>query len=635
MDSPGWGSRLILGAALVASSVAAVRGAIGPEDVLVLYNTASADGIEVANYYAQVHPGVRLLGLSGVTTDEQITDDYYLNVIRPQILPALSSSTDVIVTTKGLPLRICTSIANPGAYTDPFGVNRTVGSGWWRPYSSLESELTRIDVIRTPQQMGDQTYFSQAGQTSHPQPSCNPYYDRNVSFDYKDYYISGYGGMRLTARLDGFTTADVVASINRAQEAYLTPSSTCVVMDDDPTAGIDRIVQLRDSVLKPNGQGYVYDNTTAAITTVSGPVIGYVSHGTNGSGLNAGYISKQLQFQLANGSVFQTYESYNAYSFQPGGNRSGQGLVGEWLAAGGTAGVGHVEEPLNGACNVANDDQLFKMLLAGHTWAEAAWSSMQQLSYVNTVVGDPLMTWKRPAAGAVTYTCPMYVGFSGAGTFTIGPGGTIVASDVRIGDTPGSTGTLNLNGGTLDMSNPGDTLIIGVNGTLNYTSGTLNVDSIEVKGDGANGGKLNVVQLNVRTLTLGPGATVTLLPVASTCTPAANATADSCISYTGTTFIENGLLQINAQAGPVNMGAIVGNGSLGIGDGIHPTTLIAESLDVQSLILGANSTLTIAALPGSQPSSNSTSPVPEPGVFVLLVTGGVLLLGSYLHQHEP
>jgi hypothetical protein len=34
------------------------------------------------------------------------------------------------------------------------------------------------------------------------------------------------------------------------------------------------------------------------------------------------------------------------------------------------------------------------MLLDGKTWAEAAWSSMRQLSYVNTVVGDPLMTWK-------------------------------------------------------------------------------------------------------------------------------------------------------------------------------------------------------------------------------------------------
>jgi len=42
---------------------------------------------------------------------------------------------------------------------------------------------------------------------------------------------------------------------------------------------------------------------------------------------------------------------------------------------------------------------MFKMLLGGYTWAEAAWSSIQQLSFVNTVVGDPLMTWKQVIPG--------------------------------------------------------------------------------------------------------------------------------------------------------------------------------------------------------------------------------------------
>jgi hypothetical protein len=61
--------------------------------------------------------------------------------------------------------------------------------------------------------------------------------------------------------------------------------------------------------------------------------------------------------------------------------------------------VGNVEEPQTGPGNEANEDQMFKMLLDGYTWGEAAWSSMQQLSYVNTVVGDPLMTWKQVLPG--------------------------------------------------------------------------------------------------------------------------------------------------------------------------------------------------------------------------------------------
>ncbi len=36
---------------------------------------------------------------------------------------------------------------------------------------------------------------------------------------------------------------------------------------------------------------------------------------------------------------------------------------------------------------------MFSMLLNNATWAEAAWSATRQLSWVNTVVGDPLMTF--------------------------------------------------------------------------------------------------------------------------------------------------------------------------------------------------------------------------------------------------
>ena len=161
------------------------------------------------------------------------------------------------------------------------------------------------------------------------------------------------------------------------------------------------MASLKNNVLVPKGQKYVYDDTSAAVTTAPGPVIGYVSHGIHGGGLSPGYIPNQLNFTLANGSVFSTYESYNAYSFQPGGNLEGQGLVAEWLAKGGTAGVGNVQEPDSGSEDVANEDQMFKMLLDGYTWGEAAWSSLQQLSYVNTVVGDPLMVWQHAVPGDV------------------------------------------------------------------------------------------------------------------------------------------------------------------------------------------------------------------------------------------
>jgi len=432
MGTPHWSMCFALGLALFLFAAATLQGAIGPQNVLVLYNTASADGIELANYYNQVHPGVQTLGIN-VTTDVQVTDDYYLNTIRPQILNSgkLTSSIDVIVTTKGLPLRINVDDPNPGTYTDPFGVARTVRSGWWRTYSSLESELTRIDMISTPEQMGDQSIYTTYGPPTIP--SKNPYYlpydywdpitkkyvhvISSAPFDTSTNYDVGYGGMRLAARLDGFTVNDVKTAINRAQQAFLISNSRWVVVDNDPapraTADIELITNLKDLLIL-KGQAHVYNEDNNAITQASGPVIGYVSHGTNDMGtpqdgsLDSGYIQSQLQFSLAdgslvNGAVFHTHESFNAYSFQPGGNKNVdgvlQGLVAEWLAIGGTAGVGNVEEPQSYRDNEANEDQMFKMLLEGYTWAEAAWSSIKQLSYVNTVVGDPLMIWKQVIPG--------------------------------------------------------------------------------------------------------------------------------------------------------------------------------------------------------------------------------------------
>jgi uncharacterized protein (TIGR03790 family) len=398
------GACILLAILWSACSLQEVRGALGAANVLVLYNQASPDGIAIANYYAQVHPGVKLLGLANVTTNEDVSASDYLNVIRPQILPALSSSIDVLVTTKGLPLRIGNAATGPSSYTDPFNVNRAISTGYWKQYSSLESELTRIDSIKTLNQMGDNYFTSVTGKPSFPNPSANPYYQSSArtsaDFHYANYYnassVSGnaYGGMRLASRLDGYTVADVEAAIDRARQAVVLPQISQIVLDDDPSpVSVDQMATLKD-ILAAKNQPCVYDNTANSVTQTSNIVMGYVSHGVH-AGLPADYIPSETAFTLGAGAVFETHESYNAYSFQPAGNTMGQGQVAQWLAVGGTVGVGNVQEPGAGISYEANEDKIVKMLLDGKTWAEAAWSSIRQLSYVNTVVGDPLMTWKQ------------------------------------------------------------------------------------------------------------------------------------------------------------------------------------------------------------------------------------------------
>jgi len=392
------GKHLLIGFA-VSTMSAGWCHALDAKGVLVLYNSASEDGRQIADYYATVHPGVRLLGLSNVPTSEEVTVGTYLQIIRPQVRAALDDSVDVIVTTKGLPLRIynpVTPSAFPYSYTDSSGQQHTVFADTYKRYSSLESELTRVDTFGTWKQLGDQTWWYPP---SGSNPSANPYFHRDAAFSHADPLN---GSMRLSARLDGFTAADVIASINRAQKAYIVPSYQQIVIDDSPIAPAHGVTSMPSlaGMLAQRGQNYIYDDMIDPVLTAPRPVIGYVSHGVNDGpgGLDWGYPTQQLHFNLANGSIFHTWESYNGITFDES-KMTGQGLLAQWIRSGGTAGIAHVEEPSGSLYSVTNEDRLFEMMLDGYTFAEAAWNATPQLSFVNTVVGDPLMVWKTPLRG--------------------------------------------------------------------------------------------------------------------------------------------------------------------------------------------------------------------------------------------
>jgi len=389
---------------------------LSESNVLVLFSEdhgQAGSGNQIAEYYQQIYPGIHIAGINGIDrvvqddSGEIISADDYLDVIRPQVLEAIESipdSIEVIVTTKGLPLKIYA-----GAQSS------TSSSANWRPWSSLESELTRIDSIDSVDLMGDQFIFTGFPEFDSTLGS-NPYYNQSEPF-----VRSGSDpfneDIRLVSRLDGYDVDDVKSLIDKSQNAYVMPNGHYFVVDDDPTAGVDQFV---DDVVSGPGPGlvnhlsavnqpFIYDNTDDALLTAPGPVLGYVSHGTNDGdgGLAQGYIEDQLQLNLADGAVFLTHESYNATSFDESYEQN-QGLVADWLKIGGTAGLGHVQEPFNGSDNVANEDLFYQMMLppegalpgeSGLTFVEAAWSATRQLSYVNTVIGDPLMRWRLWLAG--------------------------------------------------------------------------------------------------------------------------------------------------------------------------------------------------------------------------------------------
>ena len=379
---------------------AGTASAVDPSSTLVLYNLASPEGTQIANYYASVYPGVHTFGLSGLGTSESISATDYLSILRPQVrgqLDALANDTqnpvtiDLITTTKGLPLRIqVTQPPPPGfplpTYTDPGGQQRFILD--WQQYSSLESELAAIDTISTFEMMGDQsdaygTHFTH-----------NPYYQQTNAFSHDAY------GSRLTARLDGYTVSDVTDAIDRAQNAFIGPMNSPngpmhFLIDNDPAQAYDTaMTQLVNGVLTPANMPVTYDATGGFVGTAPGPVIGYDSHGIHQNSTPADYITTGLNITLADGAVFTSIESFNAFSFNVGGYTGSQGQVAQWLQIGGTAGVGNVEEPTATLKTLTNEDLMFQSLLDGKTFAEAAWSATSQVSFVNTFVGDPLMTWR-------------------------------------------------------------------------------------------------------------------------------------------------------------------------------------------------------------------------------------------------
>ena len=81
----------------------------------------------------------------------------------------------------------------------------------------------------------------------------------------------------------------------------------------------------------------------------------------------------------------------------------------------------------------------------------------------------------------------------------------------------------------------------------------------------------------------------------------------------------NGTLTFSL-GGSAQLANISGTGTLGVGDGLAPSILTADSIQTGVLTIAAGSTVTIAALPGGpQSAAASLSSVPEPSTLALLI----------------
>ena len=128
-------------------------------------------------------------------------------------------------------------------------------------------------------------------------------------------------------------------------------------------------------------------------------VIALAGFGVNGDeGGGTGYLLSEGAglFNVANGGVFCSIESFNAVTMFSGVTTS-QAKIIEFIEIGGAGAIGHAFEPMVGA--VVDSSYFFYNLLADDdsdgkadlTFVEAAFTSISFLSWSEVVIGDPLM----------------------------------------------------------------------------------------------------------------------------------------------------------------------------------------------------------------------------------------------------
>lgn len=416
----------------------------GPENVLVVYNENSDTSLLIANYYKEARnipssnilplplprkvisvgdwsdPHVVKLGFD----DQNIVDStwavwdsthcvdtakfhawqYFIeevaNPIRQHLQNNnLTSTIRYIVMCQGVPFKI-----------------QAVGD-WSSPGNiSVDGLLCMLNTEDYDDFV--ETIFNNLVDDCYPgcvPPACysspvisNPYFDKDNNFNFNarfkpDCYTGYWGGYNyklsyLVSRLDGLSFEIIKAMIDKSVAADKSGEAAWII-DNDPASisyvPVNSHFTTAKSRLENHGFNVIYNNTDIWITHntyTEGPVMGYTSLGVHAESSNPAYqtyVSDSLLFDYANGSVFNTYESFNAYSISTL-RRVGQGVMTEFSSIGGTSGAGHIWEPY--ASRVSRAHVYFPYYAMGYNQIDAVWQGFSVLAWRNVVVGDPLTT---------------------------------------------------------------------------------------------------------------------------------------------------------------------------------------------------------------------------------------------------
>lgn len=420
-----------------------VRAGILPEQVLVVYNSAAAEGTTLKDAYLAAHPGIPIENVvdlnraSIVSANISYTSfkSFIRDPIRNHMLsPSGPAPEDIvaIVLIRPIPHRLQDTDV-PLVGDNPSAAGNEISAGD-ATFASVDAELVLLWQDLDAGEAGGQM-------DSHADNLIdNPYHTSATPIDLfsranitaaKTFMNRGNvawipngagaslltpGDMYLVCRIDGTTLADATAIIDRARDLRINQALVKVLLDEFDTStnqdlDDDRLFSVNcpflagddyeetTAILLGAGWDVRYDNTFNFVdsTEETAPIIAYGSYGENHDAISSlgadppGVGTYIDNFNFPPGAVFSTFESDNGRALNGLGSVFNLEQLADFITAGGTFAVGNVWEPFT--FSIADNEFLFVNFLEnGMTWGEAAYTSLPGLSWQQIVVGDPLAT---------------------------------------------------------------------------------------------------------------------------------------------------------------------------------------------------------------------------------------------------
>lgn len=378
----------IIGALLLCGWVSGARAAESGEAVLVIYNSAMPASKGVAEHYAQVRhvPANQVLGLALPEGETMSRADYETRLRKPALAHIEKNKLLTFA---------------PGA-----GPSDAKGTNTWRVLSASIRYIALCYGV--PIRIAEDPALDEPGKTNLPEalrfntaavdsemavmqwrnlPLTGPL--ANYTFGLTNgALISPVSNILMVARLDGPTPAIARALVDKAVEAETNGLWGRGYFDargftnTDLLAG-DAMIRRAEQITRMYGfDTYIDENPATMSAEVPFSQVAFYAgwYDQNVSGPLA-----QPKVEFMPGAFAYHLHSYSAVTLRS----TNTYWAGPLLAAGATATIGYVNEPLLGF--TADMGMFFERFLMGRmSFGEAAYASQRGVSWQTTVIGDPL-----------------------------------------------------------------------------------------------------------------------------------------------------------------------------------------------------------------------------------------------------